>query len=287
MRMQLFSEVQALPYLAHFSRSTGDSEKSIELFFDRRIKNRRDRRLIEGTRVFDEYRDCLLRNIERCLFLAVSHYRRSLDLMISSAVSWAHVTLYYGSWHTAHGLLGMFGCALFKNHVIDVETGNPGFQTLRIVRRGNSPGQVSSTYRGNHQQFWDIFYQAFTPIRPTIPAVYLSAFSPILGDPVWQIRERNNVNYDPYNGIQIAEAFHRGFNKNTFPSCLPGSLNTQYRVFEILLRAAFYYADRFGINTDALDRLVTPMSLRDKVRQLIYNDKPFGLVQKTVKSQLV
>lgn len=287
MRIQLFSEVQAMPYMSRFSGSTGDSEQSIELFFDRRIRSSTIRRLIEGTRIFDEYRDCLLRNIERCLFLAVSNYRRSLDLMISSGAPWAHVTLYYGSWYTAHALLGMFGAALFKNHVIDVETGILGSQTLRVVRKGNSPSQISSTYSGSHEKFWDLFYQAFTPIRPMIPMVYQSAFSPVMGDPSWQTQERNRINYDSYHGIQIAEAFHTGFRKNTFPGCLPGSLNTQYRIFEILLNASFYYAGRYGINTDALHGLRTPMTLRNKIRQLIYSDKPCGLVQKTIKSQLV
>src|SRR2546428_12425750 len=64
----------------------------------------------EGQSPFDDYRDCSLRDAERRIFLAVSLYRRSLDLMHVSAAAWAHVTLYYSSFFAASAILQMFGC---------------------------------------------------------------------------------------------------------------------------------------------------------------------------------
>ena len=64
----------------------------------------------EGEQVFDEYRDSLLREADRCFFLGVSCFRRALDLFSGASVFWAHVSLYYSGWFAAHSVLGMFGC---------------------------------------------------------------------------------------------------------------------------------------------------------------------------------
>ncbi|MFC1914881.1 hypothetical protein ACFLWK_01345 [Chloroflexota bacterium] len=220
------------------------------------------------------------------MFFSASHYRRALDLMISSASPWAHVTLYYGSWHVAHALLGLFGCTILNKYVIDVERGLPGGQILRIRRIGGSPSQVNTTYSGSHQKFWDLFYQAFRTTKTAFPSVFQSALSPISGDRVWQIDRRNDINYESFSSIKLAQDFERGFSCNSFPSCLPGAMNAQYKVLELLLEMSFHYAQDFGIDTDTLDILRAPSPLRKKVRELIYNEKPLGLVKKTRKSKV-
>jgi len=283
--MRLFSAVEAKHYCSRFGRSVGDSEESIYEFQKTHLITKH-RTLSEGTPIFDEYRDCLLRDVERNLFLSASHYRRSLDLMISSASPWTHVTLYYGSGYAAHALLGIFGCTIIKKCVIDVEKGQLGNQSLRIRRMGNGLGQVTSTYSGSHEKFWDLFYQAFQSIIMVIPLIYQSAVAPIGGNPIWQIENRNNINYDSFTGIKLAEAFERDFTSTHFPVCLPGVMNKQFKVLELLLEMSFYYAQVFGLVTDALDKLRTPLPLRTKVRELIYNEKPLGLVKKSKKSKV-
>jgi hypothetical protein len=283
--MRLFSIAEAQYYCSIFRGSVGDPDRSLEEFNKKQILNK-FRMFSEGSPIFDEYRDCLLRNVERALFFSASHYRRALDLMISSASPWAHVTLYYGSWHTAHALLGLFGCTITNNYVIDVEKGLPGNQTLRIRRIGGKPGQVNTTYLGSHQRFWDLFYRAFQTTKAAFPPSFQVALSPISGDRIWQIERRNDINYDYFSSIQLAQDFERGFTFTNFPSCLPGVMNTQYKVFELLLEMSFYYAKDFGIATNALDGLRTPLPLRKKVRELIYNEKPSGLVNKTRKSKI-
>ncbi|MBA7505648.1 hypothetical protein ES706_04324 [subsurface metagenome] len=283
--MRLFSIAEAKYYSSHFRGSVGDSERSLTEFHKKYLLNK-FHTFHEGTTIFDEYRDCLLRNVERSLFFSASHYRRALDLMISSACPWAHVTLYYGSWHVAHALLGLFGCTIINNYVIDVAKGLAGNQVLRIQRIGGKPGQVNTTYKGPHQIFWDLFYEAFRAIKTIFPSRFQPAISPINGDRAWQSDRRNEVNYDSFSGIQLSQDFERGFACDSFPVCLPGVMNTQYGVFELLLEMSFYYARDFGIATDALDRLRTPLPLRKKVRELIYHEKPSGLVNKTIKSKI-
>jgi hypothetical protein len=283
--MRLFSISEAKYYNSFFTGTTGDSERSIEEFYSGHILDK-FRIFSEGSLIFNEYRDCLLRNIERTLFFSASHYRRALDLMIASASPWAHVTLYYGSWHVAHALLGLFGCTIINNYVIDVETGLPGKQTLRIRRIGSKLGQVNTTSLGSHQRFWDLFYQAFQTTKPMFPSSFQLALTPISKDPLWQIDRRNDINYNSFSSIQLAQDFERGFACSSFPGCLPGVMNTQYKIFELLLEMSFYYAKDFGIATDTLNRLRTPSSLQNKVRELIYNEKPSGLVSKTIKPKL-
>ena len=205
--------------------------------------------------------------------------------MIPSSSPWAHVTLYYGSWYASRALLGMFGCTVFSSpNVVDVSKGSPGQQELRLRKIGKKPGQQYTTFTGSHRIFWDIFYIAAQALIPMVDPRFAAVLSPIGGDPVWQIQHRNEVNYDSLIGFRLAEDFDRSFSKQGFPGCLPGVLSTQFRILETLLELVYSYANQVGLSTDALDGLGRPAPLRDKVRHLIYTDKPPGLVQKTRKT---
>lgn len=275
--MRIFGLNEATYYCSQFSRSTGDSEKST-VEFQKKYLGTRHRTFAEGSTLFEEYRDCSLRDVERSLFFAASHYRRSLDLMILSSSPWAHVTLYYGSWYASHALLGLFGCTIFRNRlVVDVDRGSPGHQALRLRRE-------TTTYNGSHQIFWDLFYRTVQSLKPMLLAHQAIVLSPIGGDPVWQIDKRNDVNYDSFLSLRLAKDFDRVFSKDHFPTCLPGVLNSQFRILETLLEIVYTYVHDFGLSTDSLDGLTTSTSLCYKVKQLIYNKKPPGLVQKTKKA---
>ena len=242
------------------------------------------RTIREGTPLFQEFQDCSLRDVERSLFLAASHYRRALDLMIRSSSPWAHVTLYYGSWHTARALLGMFGCAVFGNSVIDVDRGSPGRQELHIWKIG--AGQGRTTYNSSHQRFWDFFYSAVRSLRPLVAPQYAAVLAPIAANPAWQSQRRNEINYDSFVGLDLARDFGNVFSQKTFPASLPGALGTQFGVCESLLTLASSYATDFGLMTDALDSLGQPGRLREKVGELVYGEKPPGLVRRTRKSSI-
>lgn len=60
----------------------------------------------------------------------------------------------------------------------------------------------------------------------------------------------------------------------------------QFQILELLLEMTFSYGDSFGLTTDALDNLRTPLPIRERIRYLIYNEKPVGLVKKTKKSNV-
>jgi hypothetical protein len=281
--MRIFGISEANYYCSSFGGSAGDAEESIDEF-RRNHLGTRSHTIKEGTALFQEYRDCSLRDVERSLFFAASHYRRSLDLMIPSSSPWAHVTLYYGSWYASRGLLGMFGCTVFSQVVVDVGKGSPGQQELRLRRIGARQGQQPTTYAGSHRIFWDLFYTAVQHLVPMVEPRFAAVLSPVSGDRVWQIQHRNEVNYDSCIGCRLAEDFDRSFSRQGFPGCLPGVLSTQFRILETLLELVYSYARQFGLSTDALDGLGRPVSLRDKVRHLIYTDKPPGLVRKTRKT---
>ena len=288
--MRIFTVSEAQHYCSQFARSTGDSEKSIRHFLQK-LRGLKHHRVVEGTALFQQYRDCSLRDVERSLFFAASHYRRSLDLMILSSAPWAHVTLYYGNWHASRALLGIFGCTLYGSNsrdfvVVDVGKGFPGQQELRLRGIGAGPGQEITTYKGSHRIFWDLFYKAVQSLQPSVSPYYATALSPIGGNPVWQVLNRNEVNYDSFVGLRLAEEFDRSFSKNKFPACLPGVLNTQFQILETLIEIVYSYARGFGLSTDALDALGTPSSLCNKVRCLIYGKKAPGLVQKTKKAAI-
>lgn len=284
--MKIFGISEAGYFCSLFSRSIGDAERSIDDFRKNQLGSG-GCMIAEGTPLFQQYRDCSLREVERSLFFAASHYRRSLDLMISSSSPWAHVTLYYGSWYASRALLGMFGCTIFSpKFVVDVNKGSLGQQELHLRRIGTRIGQEYTTYSGSHQVFWDLFYTTVQKLIPVVDPRFAAVLSPISGDRAWQIQNRNDVNYDLLISFRLAESFERLFSKEGFPGCLPGVLSTQFQILETLLELVYSYASQFGLSTDALNGLGRSEPLRGKVRHLIYDDKSPNLVQKTKKTAI-
>lgn len=280
--MRIFGLPAAEYYVSSFTGATGDAEGSVDEF--QRSNLGYQKVLVEGSPLYTEYRDCSLRDVERSLFFAASHYRRSLDLMLPSASPWAQVSLYYGSWYASRALLAMFGCTVFLKMIVDVERESPGQQALRVRKIGTRPGQESSTYRGSHRRFWDFFYRAMQSLAPMVDARFGAVLSPVSQNPIWQIEHRNRVNYDTCVGLRLALDFRRLFSQQKFPSSLPGMLNTQFRILEKVLELVYSYADEFELRTDALNALGQTRPLREKVRALIYADKAPGLVRKTRKA---
>lgn len=283
--MRLFGTNEAAYYCASYKPEAGDAEGSLPDFRRNRLVHKSVLR--EGQVLFSQYRACSLRDVERRLFLAASHYRRILDLMLPSASPWAHVTAYYGSWHSAHALLGMFGGTVFSRWAVDVEKRSPGAQELMVRKIGSGAGRHSTTYTGAHRIFWDLFYRAVAPLIPRLRPVQTVGLSPVGGDPVWLIDRRNEINYDTWAGVRLSSDFQARFSKDKFPGCLPGVLQTQYSVFEALLELAFSLGRQFGLGTDALDSLTPGGGVRHKVRDLVYGERVPGLVSMTRKRALV
>src|SRR5436309_388275 len=163
--VNVFDTAEAQYYCSNFHHLGGEALQSIRTLVN--AYRRRRTRLLEGTQEFNNYRDCSLRDAERRLFLAVSHYRRSLDLMHTSAVAWAHVTLYYASFFAASALLEMFGCyANESNFIVEVATGSPGSQ--RFDLNTHVMKDLGIEYRGAHEKFWYIFYDGSSHIYPWV-----------------------------------------------------------------------------------------------------------------------
>ena len=267
--MKAFSIIGASYYCESFEPRSGIVEQSPEEF--RRERLNRSRSITEGTKLFDEYRACALRDAERSLFLSASHYRRSLDLMIPSSSHWAQVTLYYGAWFAARALLGMFGCIVLRNHVIHVNRSTPGNQELRVERIGAGEGRYYVTLRGSHRQFWEIFYRTVPSVRRFVDDKHAMALSPVSSNLAWLIEQRNRVNYSTAESVRVAQSFSMTFEEDKFPDCLPGVLHTQYRVNEGILAASCSFATRFGLATDALDVLGSSVPFSRRVRDLVYD----------------
>lgn len=264
---------------------SGDAEGPIEAFRASRLVS--GTLVSEGTSLFDEYRACSMREVERSLLLSTTHYRRFLDALVCSSAPWAQVTAYYGTWYATRALLGMFGCTIFKKYVVDVSRSVPSHQQLRVRRIGGSPGQQSSTYSGSHRIYWDLFYQAVVTLPPYVPAHLAPALTPIAGDPVWPIDRRNSVNYDTLAAIRLAKDFERTFVASGFPSALPGSLGTQYALLDAMLELAMRFAKQFNLGTDALAGLGPNGNLVAKLRALVYGSRAPSLITRTKKSVLL
>lgn len=278
--MNIFGAPEASHYCGQFTNSVGPTAGSSLTYLTTNLKGVTT--LKEGTKSFDEYRDCSLREVDRCLFLAISHYRRSLDLMIASGASWTYVTTYYGCFYTASALLRMFGgWVAGYDTTVDVSTSSPGSQELTIKRK------VPSTYKGPHQRFWDFFYSATNSLIPWVDPGLRFAITPIASSPTWQIDNRNKVNYDTFEACQLMTSFQATFLKTKFRTTLPGILNTQFAVFEALLMITCDFVRQFGLRTDALDP-IRPLGTRKlKIRELIFNERSPQLSRLIRRSRII
>lgn len=273
--MRIFGITEASYYCSKFGRTTGDSQGSIIDFKNNRLRSPSMAFPIrEGTTIFQEYLDCSLRDVERSLFFAISHHRKSHELLFSSSSPWAFVTLYYGSWYASRAIMGLFGCAIFDNYIIDVHQGTTSYQELQLRRIGNGADQEPCSYKGSHRIYWDLFYNSVRSLVPMVSSHLAPALTPVSGDPVWLIKNRNKINYDTRIGISVVEDFDSHFSPTNFPSSLPGALSTQFHIFESLLEIACDFSNSFGLNTDALDGIGGSMPFSKKIKKWIYTNKP-------------
>lgn len=266
--MVIFDETEAQHYCQNYTSTFGNLTESINDYCQRSLTNLHN--LQEGTNKFNEFRSYLIRDVERNLFLSAASFNISHRLMSSGFSSWNCVTLYYGAFFSAKALLGMFGVYLNTPFLaIDVSRGNTGSQSLRI-RRGHQLRSIS-TASGTHRMFWDFFYQAILPLHAYITdAKLMVALNPVSNDRYWQIRNRNDINYDAIKALNIIHNFETNFKKSQFPSSLPGALNTQFFITEALTLIAFQYAKKFNIKTDALSFLPGRKGRQDKIKRFIF-----------------
>lgn len=235
--------------------------------------------LSEGKTNFNVHRVSLLNAVERWILFGIADYRRALDMFIPSNAPWAHVTLYYSSFFAANAILGMFGGWVHVERVVDVEQGAPT-QTLRIHRRVRSP----SGYQGSHQIFWDFFYEGCNMIAPWVPAALGSVIAPVNSDRRWQIRARNDVNYDTFKAFASARHLDETFNPRKLRS-LGGPLRQQLDVAEGMLKLALHFAEDFGVSSFAFDGLDT--GKRSKIMRALVTKVPPGLTTQSALYKLL
>ncbi len=248
--------------------------------------------LREGTPEYNEFRDGLLCDIERNLFLSISLYRRSLDLMMTSSASWAFVTLYYSSFHAASAIMGLFGgVSKVPEYIVDVVRGNSGRQELRIIRNlGNNQRILRnfSAYNGPHRVFWDIFYPSSAGLTAWIPDQSLHiALTPVSNDRLWQINNRNDLNYNSLDSLEVCKSFENNFNSTNFPSSLPGVLSTQFSITEAMILTAVFFSKEFNLGTDSLKNLNPAGARETKLRNLIRDGVLPDLAQKSKIAEMI
>lgn len=282
--MRVFSVSGATHYCSNFQYVSNVSRQSID------DVNRQQpdslRQIVEGSALFDEFRAGALRDTERYLFLAAVHYRRALDLMIPATSHWAHVTLYYGTWFAAHAILGMFGCYVLRNHVLEVERSTPGSQSLLRRKIGNKQNQFSFVENSSHRRFWEAFYDTAPHFSRFADPQHSTALDPVSNNKMWLIEQRNRINYNSADAIRLQDSFTNLFSEQSFPSTLPGALNTQFSICEGILLVTYTFAVQLGLMTDALNSLGPQLTFKDKVRQHIYDATIPNLVGLTQGNQV-
>jgi hypothetical protein len=242
-------------------------------FFKGRLKNARV--INEGSPLYLEYCDNLLREADRSLLFGISCFRRSLDLLAGAGSVWALVGLYYSSWFGARAFLAMHGAWVESSGRIEVRQEGTGRQVFGISRK--------SSWR-THQDFWTSYYDGLRPYQQLINPQHSSAVLPINNEKHWQIKLRNRVNYDTNEALVLAGMFEKTFDERSFPTTLPGELGTQFAVSRSTLLLAAEEATRLSLVTDAFDPAFA--TRREALTRLVFEKTAPDLGQHAERSHL-
>lgn len=241
---KLFTLEEAAHFVRGFTNQPFPSSRGFKGFLN---ESRWDDVIVsESEPEFDLLRDEVLRNSERALFLAISNYRRSLDLLSSASAMWAQVTLYYASYYAATSVLGIFGAVIDAPvRAIVVVEGKPTRQALvSYVWDDFSPTRGES-----HRRFWENYYKLVSPLRDLLDPVASDAIEPFKDLKTWQIEQRNSVNYDTRAALELSSALRSEFDPSRFPESLPGNLRIQHLLTKATVNLALGLFHRFGLDT--------------------------------------
>jgi hypothetical protein len=280
--MNIFSIAEAKYYCGGFNRNCRTSNITLKDY----LRSHRDNQLFqESTTEFDELRCLSLKEVDRLLLLTASHYKRAHDLLADYSCAWAHVTMYYGTWYAAQAILAMFGAWIDcgKDAVVaSVQNGIPGQQAISTRKSWRYIKNLSNV-NGPHQRFWDLFYSTIASISPLLPQPnsWVNGITPVLNDHTWLAKKRNDVNYDSLRTLNLACDFQRYFRSRKLRSTLPGDLKIQYNVMVSITELVFYFAGKFDVQTDALDRFKPLGNRRKKIIERIVNAKKHRILSKT------
>jgi len=242
-------------------------------------------RLQEGSVPFHVHQLNLLHSVDRWLLYSVSHYRRTVDMLVPASAPLAQVSLYYASFFAANAILGMFGGWVGhvdrKTRVVDVDNGVQGSQELQIHRGLTSPNGAG----GSHRAFWDFFYDASAAIVAWAPPKLALALSPVNGDFAWQIAERNAVNYDMHLAWDSSLLFFGTFNPSRLRT-LSGPLKLQLEATERIVTLGLHFADKVALTTNALNGCGQTGSTV-QIRKKLASQRPPQLVTQSAFSGMV
>jgi hypothetical protein len=271
-----FSNQGAKHFCGKFS-SSSPADTAMRDFFNVALSKKKSFK--EGEQVFSEYRDSLLREADRCFFLGVTCFRRSLDLFSSASVFWAHVSLYYSSWFAAHSVLGMFGCWVQGDgKVVQVKNHSPGLQEFAVTK-----DYSTQHHGGSHQFFWDAYYNAMKAVVLwTDPSLQL-AVKPISSNHIWAIEKRNLINYQTIQAFKLMDGFSTGFDPDKFPASLQGDVATQFQLARTLLLFCADRASEFALKTDVFPATGTRAQA---IKELIFKTTPSKLSHHSEESKL-
>lgn len=228
----------------------------------------------EPGHVYEAYRDALLRESDAYYFLAVSSFRRALDLFLPSAIFWVHVSLYYSCWYAAHSILGLYGCWIRgisnkRGVVVEVANPLPNNQRFTVDRNHAWSGQG-----GSHQFFWETYYSAMAHLQYATDPALILAVSPIGNNPTWPIDLRNRINYQSKEAMQLVNDYLPSVDPAAFPGNLVGDLATQLALTRTLLLFRAQKGTEFQLHTDSFAAHPTRA---EAVRELIYQSIPPNL----------
>ncbi|MBS1767661.1 MAG: hypothetical protein JST05_09705 [Acidobacteria bacterium] len=208
--------------------------------------------IVETDPKFLEFRQQLLQEADRLIFLAIDNYARGMEALRASSSTWSFVSFYYASMYAAKAILALHGCWFQGNGSwLQAENLNQGSQSFKYYNtRPNMYTRIHSvSASGSHQIFWSAYYAAAGRLAIYYEPQHTKAVRPNAGDEHWQIRVRNDLNYHPISAFRLIDDFSRRFAASPTPMNLPSELATIIEMVEAMLDLLKFNVSDFNFGT--------------------------------------
>lgn len=243
--MRLLTPSGARSFCQSFSGSPRTSDVDVAKYLD---SFRSGKLFKEGTRDFEDLRDCLLRDAERQAFLAAGNFATVHRGLQAGVVGWSVVGLYYSSYFAARSLLSMHGGWVDANRrwvgLTDTTAGGLEFTYFKSAHP-SIPRRL-----GTHKAFWSVFYHATTGLHAHADPAHAYALSPVQSSTTWLIDKRNEINYNAAAALKLTSSFTSRYDPGSIPTCFPGELKVYKNVANSLLALVAQFRIANGLSSD-------------------------------------
>lgn len=235
--------------------------------------------ITEGDRYFDSFAQSLLSHSIYCYYLGVEKYVRGIELIERGDNHWGHVSQYYSSYFSSKSIMGLFGVGgeyIYGN-------GLRKFSCSQTIP-GNIEIKFSNKNQSSHKGHWNIYYHISPQIKSYMPSQFHPACNPPPRGRLWMTEKRNDINYNPIEGMKLKYDYMLRDRSDQIFTNLPSDLLQQINLSKDFILLANFLIDDLKIKPKPFKHLFRNRKMNTILRRDIYNYKKLNFNYEKLKS---